>query len=417
MKLGGELELRDVDIKTSTIEARKLFLNLVLAMKPEVGSDLMRLFNKESLPRDVQEQPNLIDFSAKFFLLHTKKPHCYSVDLTEFGYKPEVRQTPVLAYFDFIFRNQAEFDQRLIESEKEWKSYTPNPYQELITRSALEKLIPDWKTLQSKDNSKLLCSELSQWAEKWNLTDDWCFDFALHCLKLFKINLIDKCWFPDNYLESKNIYSLFELRNFWYDGRAWRESVSDLSERNLRDYFFTSEIPNYPKLNYVWELKTEKGTQEILSLEGYYNPLHMYPENFRREIEERFWARLSEFLSFNRFAFVGNSKLLIDELSKFQKSVDDYISYAEELMKPHADRTVVKRSGDKHFRWLVEYQILGKSYNKLAAENDVDRRAVRDGIKNVSEIIELTLRDLSLGGKQKGAVDKVKGQRRRVAKA
>ncbi len=40
-KFGGEYELKDVEIKTSTIEARKLFLELIWEIKPDVVIDLI----------------------------------------------------------------------------------------------------------------------------------------------------------------------------------------------------------------------------------------------------------------------------------------------------------------------------------------------------------------------------------------
>jgi len=414
MKLGGELELRGVDTKTSTIVARRLFLNLVWEMKSEVVNDLMRLFNIESVPADLPVKPNPIDYSAKLFLLHTKSQHYYLIDLTELGYESDVRQTPILAYFDYIFRNQTKFDELLIESEKKWKDCSPAPHQKLITQSALGELIPNWKTLQSRNDAVWLCAELYQWAEKWNLKDDWCLDFALDCLKDFKIELIDECHFDDDYLESNHYCSsLWELNQFCHHGVSWERNLSSFRSENIENYLFTDKIKGYPKLNYVWELKTKNGKQKIFSVDEYYNPLVMFPEFFRRKVEEQFWSKFFDFFSRRQYIFVGNNKLLTDELNKFQKSVDEYIKKAEKAMKPFADKTAIKKSGDKHFRWLVEYQILERSFNSLAKEKGVDRKAITDGIKDVSQLINLTLRDSSEGGRKQGAKDITERQERR----
>lgn len=66
LRLGGEFELKDVDIKTSTIEARKLFLELIWEMTPETVVDLVRLFNIESIPTDWQTVPD-IDATKRLF--------------------------------------------------------------------------------------------------------------------------------------------------------------------------------------------------------------------------------------------------------------------------------------------------------------------------------------------------------------
>jgi hypothetical protein len=375
LKLGGELELVDVDVRTSTLVARKLFLNLIWDMKPEVVIDLVRLFNIESIPAELKVNPNPIDFSAKVFLLHTKFHHCYSIDLNEFGYKPDVRQTPVLAYFDFIFRNQKEFDELWKKSEAQWEVYSPNASDQLITESALEEFIPDWKSLQSRTDSDWLCSELIKWAEKWNLQDEWCLDFALDCLREFKVKLIDEIRLPDDYLNKNDISPLFELNRFWNRGMAWHYSLWDFGYKNMRDFMFTNEIPDYPQFKYSWEIATEEETQEIFTVEGHFNPLAMFPEDFRRKVEEQFWSGFFGFFAVHKYSFVGNNKQLLDELAKFQKGVDDYISKTEELIKPFAVETIRKKSGDRHFRWLIEYQISPvKSYNELAKENNVDRR-------------------------------------------
>lgn len=410
LRLGGEFELKDVDIKTSTIETRKLFLELIWEMTPEAVVDLMRLFNIESIPEDWREVPKQIDFSAKFFLLHTQRNYLYSADLTEFSFKSDVRQTPVLAYFDFIFKNQAEFDELLEKSEKFWKEFTPdNYYTDLITRRAIEELIPNWQTLQSKNGSEWLCSELSQWAEKWNLKDDWCLDFALDCLMNFKIGLVDKYPLPDDYFQTDDLFSLWELNKFWHNGKAWAFSLRDFDDQYFDNLLAVSKIKDYPSLQYIWT----ENSKEIFKVEDIYNPLITSPAEFREQVEKQFWSKFFEYFSGRQYSFVGNSKLLTDELKKIQNRVRTHISKAEAKMKPFAQRTVKKRSGDLHFRWLVEYQVLGKSFNTLAKEKGVDRRAIMDGIKDVSKIIGLTLREPTKHGRKQGAKDSVKRQERR----
>ncbi len=63
------------------------------------------------------------------------------------------------------------------------------------------------------------------------------------------------------------------------------------------------------------------------------------------------------------------------------------------MLKPYTQQTSSKRSGEQHFRSLIEYQVLGKSFNTLSNEKDVTRKAITDGIEDASKIVGLTLRD------------------------
>src|SRR5687767_4992857 len=106
LKLGGELELINADIRTSTIEARQLFLNLILEMKPEVVFELFGLFNVKAIPEKLKNNPIDFEIIARICLMHTKLPHLFSTNLDDLGFSSDIRNTPVLAYFDFIFQNQ-----------------------------------------------------------------------------------------------------------------------------------------------------------------------------------------------------------------------------------------------------------------------------------------------------------------------
>lgn len=407
LKLVGELELKDVDIRTSTIEARKLFLNLIWQISPETVIDLMRLFNIESIPTEWQENQQTIDSTKRLFMFHTQNHYCYSTDLTKYGFKSDVRKTPVLAYFDFIFKNQAEFDELLEKSEEYWKTVTPDHYTDLITGRAIEELIPNWQALKSKSGSEWLCSELSKWAEKWNLTDDWCLDFALDCLKNFKIKLIDQYQLPNNYIQGNDNYSLWELNSFWYRGKAWEHSLSDADWQDVDRQWFVITMPDYPLLQYIWNVEGK----EIFRIEGKYIPLLGHPDDFRERTDKQFWSKFFEYFSEKQHLLVENNKLLTDELRKFQQCVNDHISKARIKLEPYSQDAVIKRSGDLHFRWLIEYQIPPfKSYHKLSEEHGVESKAIRYGIESVSNLLGLTLRPAKRTGRPKGV--KETGKRR-----
>ncbi len=68
-------------------------------------------------------------------------------------------------------------------------------------------------------------------------------------------------------------------------------------------------------------------------------------------------------------------------------------------------KTPVKKSGLKHFEWLIDFQInkpIEKTYKEIAQENNTDSNTVSSGIESVSKIIGLKLRLAPKTGRPKG---------------
>jgi hypothetical protein len=383
-------------------------------MKPEVVIDLIRLFNADSIPAVSQNQFELNRFFIKFFLFHTQYHHSYSIDLTKFGFKPDVRDTPFLAYFDFLLKNQSEFDDLMKKGEIYWKEVTQNPKKTLVENWALERLIPDWKSLKVRKDSEWLCKTLTEWSEKWNLTADWCLDFALECLQICKVNLIDEYQIPENYLATNAFGFLREYCNFWQNGSAWKTALWNQMWKNQNNYSTLNKIPHYPEFTYIWTQRNEGVLDRVFKIEKVFYPLSTLKEDFRKRTEEEFWESFFNYYKHKQNLLVGDFETLTGKFKDFHKKLDRYISKVETAIKPFVTKTVAKKSGDKHFRWLIEYQIPPiKSYNKLSIKYDVDRRAVMDGIKNVSELLCLTLHPPSKGGREKNVKDLIPRQERR----
>ena len=138
------------------------------------------------------------------------------------------------------------------EGEEYWKKRTHNPNMKLIVDWALEKFIPDWNTLKSRNDSEWLCKTLIEWSEKWNLTADWCLDFALECLRICKVDLIDEFQIPENYLTINAFELLRKYSNFWQGGFAWNSALGKQIWKNQNNYSIADEISRYPEFNYVW---------------------------------------------------------------------------------------------------------------------------------------------------------------------
>ena len=51
MRLGGQYQLKGLDVSDSTSEARRILLDLIGRITPEVGMDLLRPANRDALPK------------------------------------------------------------------------------------------------------------------------------------------------------------------------------------------------------------------------------------------------------------------------------------------------------------------------------------------------------------------------------
>jgi hypothetical protein len=370
-KFGGEYESKDVENKTSTLEARKLFLELVLKRKRDVVLDLTKLFDFESIPVEWQKSPEKIDFCTKLFLSHSESHNLYSYDISEFGFNSNVRNTLLLAYFDFIFKKQTEFRELLAEKEKELKDSKSNFKPELIVKLALTEMVPDWKSLQATSGSRILCESLIKWSEKWNLMDDWCLDFALNCLRNCKVYCTDKLNISKNYVETDDLLSALQFNSFWQSGKAWSLSLIDMIWGRTEDFGTWGNSKDFNLFEYIWKQDTENGKKEIFKITEHYNPFVSTADKFRRRLEEQFWEKFFNYYSNHRGAFILKMKSLTQELENFQNRVEIYMSRNEDKVKPFANKSITKRDNeDKHFKWLVDYQIPPvKDYKDLAEKN------------------------------------------------
>lgn len=413
IRLGGELELKDVDDKTSTLNARQIFLDLVWEMKPEAVLDLLRLFNYESLPLRFQESQELVNFAARLFLLHLKHYQLYSVDLSEYDFKADVRQTPLLAYFEYLFINQTKFEKLLKNSKKYWTDRTSNPQPLLITDKALVDLIPDWKTLQSNPDAKFLCSLLLQWAEKWNLNEEWCLNFALDVLRRFKTELVDNLSLNIEFLEENSTFSLYEYEEFQDEGSAWKLALFSLKYENAgKTHNYSAQIPKPQEFKFIWTQEIKRKRVAVFEIKDNWSPLVLSKETFKKRVENQLWSKFFSYFAKKLDSLAGKISEVSGKLNEFQKRVNKYTSKVESLYENVATPTVLKKGRDKHFRWLINYQIPPvKSYEQLSKENSVTRKAISDGIKSASKILGLTLRQTQKSGRPKGAKDSNKRRR------
>lgn len=86
----------------------------------------------------------------------------------------------------------------------------------------------------------------------------------------------------------------------------------------------------------------------------------------------------------------------------FEKALNAYLNMVTKSVPAEWVKAPKKNSGKKHFEWLVDYQVRpSKSYRRIAAENEVDLKTVREGVSRAAEILGLELRKPKRAGRPK----------------
>jgi hypothetical protein len=401
MKLGNrELELKQTDIKSSVLEGRKLFFHLILEKKIDTVRELQRFYNFDCLPNAWQESYENIKEANKIFLLHSTNKKYYDFDVSKLGFDQNIRNTPVLHFFKFLFSNSVKHQKLLKRSQEECKEYSDFVDPKIVNEMAIDYLIPDWKALQTEKNLTGLCNSIREWAERWSLNDDWCLDFALEVLKAVKIEFTDCLNIDERYLQELSTILLIEFEQFCEEGKAWEYALYNLTWNNSVNIAVSaSQIKKYPAFKFQWMSKISGKKKSVFEIEARNKPFSITKEKFVSYVEKQMWT--SFFANYNR-----NPSLLvgkIEEVSKnfktFKSSLEKYVNKNRAFYKDIAIPSVEKSSGDKHFRWLIDYQLSKLSSTQIANKEGVTRKAVELGIKDASKLIGLALRPRNPSGR------------------
>lgn len=142
----------------------------------------------------------------------------------------------------------------------------------------------------------------------------------------------------------------------------------------------------------------------FISLRGNLITANWYPSKISRiefieRIKSEFTSKildvkkqLTSYESFTKTHFTEKLKTYCSEVEKRHKESGEYRDSRR------------KHSGNRHFEWLVDYQIfLRKSYSAIKKENKADLKTVREGIKTTAELIGLTLARPIRSGRPKGS--------------
>lgn len=408
VKLGGQLQRKEDDIKASRIVGRELFLKLVGSVSPGVFRDLLQPLEFSGLSSQANEDPSIKEWFIRYFVLHTKYREMFMDDVSILGCSSTVRDTPVLAYFEYV-QSQLFTPREIAADQTEIvESHTvPAGMDELTDWRANKSLITGWQALKTTQGSERLTFALTKWAAKWNLEEEWCFDFALECLGRLKVDFVDKFHPDSGYLQNTDPIGLMEYKMFWMHGRPWHDvlfvrRLARIHENDLKERGITAEIEHRLTFDYRWPFSLCVNGKGAFTIRSFYNPMNYTFTEFTVPIEREFWLKFFDYYKIHSTALVGRFDEVVDGLKDFHKKLKEFGETSEELEKGFTEKAVTLKD-TTHFRWLVNYQVNKWSLADIARDAGVTPQAVKRGTAGVAEIIGLKMRQPSRGGRPKGS--------------
>lgn len=385
--------------------------------------DLLRPYNLDALPlkpkrptnNELAPDPEL-DRWIRLFLAHTRSSELYLTDYSAQNVSKHFRETPAYAYFEFIHKQRKELDRIVKQArsqsyKKNGGNVLPGYIEEQISRDAVTQIIPDWKGLNALPGSDWIINELNAWATKFNLSDDWCKDFALEFLANMKTEVVDKYRLNDDYVENGDCW---DFKRRWNNGSLWervgmnqdldaigkaRDEVESLSKETQQKLVFKYEWP-------VSLGESGKGTFEI---RNEYMP--QFPGNdavtFKKSVSDDFWYKLSSYIGANWTNCEGKGENIANKINQFEKKLVKFVKDADSelgLRNRRSDLISLECESDRDLLWLVDFQFKKMSYEKIANDADSDRHTVMRKVKTMASGIGLTLRKAYVG-KPLGAKD------------
>lgn len=97
----------------------------------------------------------------------------------------------------------------------------------------------------------------------------------------------------------------------------------------------------------------------------------------------------------------------------FETELTRYCNDIEKSLPKEWVRTPMKYSDDKHFEWLVDFQVKPeKSYTEIAKDEDIKaRKTVREAVEELARTIGISLRQSKRTGRPKGTKNSPKSNR------
>jgi hypothetical protein len=243
-----------------------------------------------------------------------------------------------------------------------------------IRERAIERLIPNWLSLQQRDGADSLRVAIEDWALNHNLRADWCLDHAIDFLREFE---------GSEYKEwASSVPNVVLLRDLVR--RAWQSALVNRHCHALGvQYQSNVEVEERGAFSFVFE--SDRIRFEVPG------PFNKFIPAFKEEVEKTFVALAGPSIPGARKSLRHRLAMYLEEVERVRQELG--------LKKPP-----VRWAAGEHFNWLINYQIPPCMNYRQIAGVDKDEKTVREGIEDVARLVGLTLRR-SKAGRPKGSKD------------
>lgn len=327
--------------------------------------------NSDVAPEDVSSESKSTRFGFGFETKSLVSPSTQQARAFFLKRLPLHRQNITFSLFDSCYDAFLAFltsHETEIQSLKE--RLEPNDYP---LDSAVRIFIYEWSALMRDATGEILRSALLDWANRWNLTPQWCLNHFIATLREQYLScsergLADRRFTAEAW-EAARIYGLSSEAIF-----AQHDINQQLRERGLSDFTFQSDLIPF-------------------TVEG---PFFKSVTEFKREVCLRF--------------SVEGGRSIRGERKRLDHQVEDYLQRFDAVAKRlEFIQTRVRWADEDHFVWLIGYQCPpSRNYREIARATDKHEKTIREGIKGVAQRIGLTLRSAEPDkrvGRPKGAKD------------
>jgi hypothetical protein len=266
-------------------------------------------------------------------------------DLFTIAYQP---------FLELLANNQDEFNSIKNSLESDLLGH-PNFTPETIMDLAVERFIPNWQTLQSREDAASLCGKLREWSSTWNLTNDWCLDYAFKTLQKGYLMSLNYIWL-DNYDAWRDANTELRLESFCMHA----VSNEEIEEKGLFEFKFHFEEINF-------------------SVTG---PFNKSTSEFKQEVNDKFKA--------------AGGKSIRGASTALKLKMGEYLEKISAVMEDQNLTEPPIRWAINHFKWLICFQIPPnrRTISELSRDFSKDRKTIREGINDVANLIVLDLKPM-----------------------
>jgi hypothetical protein len=218
----GEIERADVSVRASALDLRLHFFEALVNHRKHALKKLVRVANFDLISDELKSHTSDEElFSHYFVYLFGNNPHKVKA-------RPEIVNTP-LKHFLFYRETNKKKLAKFLKEESSRNYFSGRD----LRQAALKRLIPDWAALESDPNAESLCNAIMNWSKEYNLTNDWCLDFAL----LVLINFVAAFKFDTEEFDDKQTIltkaSHYAFLFKYYLNDSLRVSGTDYHLKNL----------------------------------------------------------------------------------------------------------------------------------------------------------------------------------------